>query len=96
MDAARSPPQGAHYHADVIYLFPKLGMKKGARALWCSKLSLHQLGTRSTVVMLQWTTHLCILYQVCATRGAFVVFASRWSARSFLTSRETQFNALIS
>ncbi len=30
MDAARSTPQGAHYHADVINLLPLLGIKKEA------------------------------------------------------------------
>ncbi len=31
MDVARSAPQGAHYDlANVIYLLPLLGMKKGA------------------------------------------------------------------
>ncbi len=34
VDVARSAPQGAHYHADVIYLLPKMGIKKGASALW--------------------------------------------------------------
>ncbi len=35
MDVARSAPQGAHYyHADVINLLPRLGIKKGARGLW--------------------------------------------------------------
>ncbi len=38
MDAARSAPQGAHYHAGVIYL--------GAWDLWFSGLGLHQLGSR--------------------------------------------------
>ncbi len=37
--------------------------KKGARALWYSQLSLHQL----FVFISQWTTHPCILYQVCVT-----------------------------
>ncbi len=41
MDVARSAPQGARYHADVIYLLPKLGIK-GTRALWYSELNLHQ------------------------------------------------------
>ncbi len=63
MDVAWSAPQGAHYHVDVVYLPPKLGIKKGATALWYSELSLHQLGSRPT-------THPCILYQVCATLGA--------------------------
>ncbi len=49
MDVARSAPQGAHYHADVIYLLPKMGIKKGASALWYSELSIHQLGSRPTV-----------------------------------------------
>ncbi len=44
--------------------------KKGASALWYSELSLHQLGSRPTVFIPRWTTHHCILYQVCATRGA--------------------------
>ncbi len=44
MDVARSAPQGTHYyHADVINLLPYLGIKKGARALWCSKLIQHTL-----------------------------------------------------
>ncbi len=30
-DVARSAPQGTHYHADVIFLFPYLGIKKGRR-----------------------------------------------------------------
>ncbi len=35
MDVARSAPQGAHcYHADVINLLTRLGIKKGARGLW--------------------------------------------------------------
>ncbi len=29
MDVARSAPRGTHYHADVIYPLPKLGIKKG-------------------------------------------------------------------
>ncbi len=33
MDVARSAPQWTHYHADVIYLLPYLGIKKRARAL---------------------------------------------------------------
>ncbi len=45
MDIDRSAAQGDHYHVDVIYLLPYLGIKKGARALWYSKLSLHQLGS---------------------------------------------------
>ncbi len=73
MDVARSAPQGGHYHADVIYLLPLLGIKKGARALWYSELSLHQLGSRPTVFIPRWTTHPRILYQVCATRGADAV-----------------------
>ncbi len=28
MDVARSAPQGAHYHADVFYLLPYLGIKR--------------------------------------------------------------------
>ncbi len=35
--------------------------------------SLHQLGPQPTFFMPRWTTHFCILYQVCATRGAVVV-----------------------
>ncbi len=31
---------------------------------------LHQHGPRPTVFIPRWTTHSCILYQVCATRGA--------------------------
>ncbi len=33
MDVARSAPQGAHYHADVIYLLPKMGNKEGSKNL---------------------------------------------------------------
>ncbi len=65
MGVARSAPQGVHfYHADVIYLLPELGIKKEASALWYSDLSLHQLGSRPTVFIPQWTTHLCIRYHV--------------------------------
>ncbi len=35
-------------------------------------LGVHQLGSRPTFFIPCWTTHLCILYQVCATRGATV------------------------
>ncbi len=70
MGVTRSAPQGAHYHEDVIYFLPKMGIKKGARALWYSELSLHQLGSRPTVFIPQWTTHPYILYEVCATRAA--------------------------
>ncbi len=47
-----------------------MGIKKGASALWYSELGLHQLGSRPTAFIPRWTTHPCILYQVCATRGA--------------------------
>ncbi len=73
MDVARSAPQGARYYADVIYLLPKMGIKKGASAYWYNALSIHQLGSRPTVFIPRWTAHPCILYQVCATRGAAVV-----------------------
>ncbi len=33
MDIARSVPQGDHYHADVVYLLPSLGIKKGTIVL---------------------------------------------------------------
>ncbi len=62
MDVARSAPQRAHYNADVIYLLPRLGIKKGARALWYSEVSLHQLGSRSTVLIPRWTAHPCVCY----------------------------------
>ncbi len=55
MDVARSAPQRAHYHADVNYLLPLLGIKKGASVLWYSELSLHQLGSRPTVFIPRWT-----------------------------------------
>ncbi len=54
-----------------------MGMKKGASALWYSELSLHQLGSRPTVLIPRWTTHPCILYRVCATRGAAVGVRAR-------------------
>ncbi len=38
LNVARSAPQGAHYHADGIYL---RGRERGY--LWYSKLSSHQL-----------------------------------------------------
>ncbi len=47
MDVARSAPQGAHYHAYVIYLLPSLGIKKGARGFFYAELDLHQLGSRT-------------------------------------------------
>ncbi len=50
-------------------LAPLSGKKKGARALWYSALSLHQLCSRPTVFIPRWTAQPCILYQVCATRG---------------------------
>ncbi len=45
MDVSQSVPQGAHFHADIIYFLPSMGIKKGASALWYSELSLHQLGS---------------------------------------------------
>ncbi len=60
MDVARSAPQGAHYHADVIYLLYKMRIKKGASAYWYNELRIHQLGSRPTVFIPRWT----------ATRGA--------------------------
>ncbi len=76
MDVARSAPQGAHYHAGVIYLLPLLGIKKGATALWNSEINLHQLGSWSTVFLPRWATHPCILYQVYAACGASDVASS--------------------
>ncbi len=67
MDVARSAPQGAINHADVIFVLPLLGIKKGARALWHSEFNLNQLGSPPEVFIPQCTTHPCILYQVCAT-----------------------------
>ncbi len=37
VDVARSAPQVAHYHADVINLLPYLGIKTVASALWYSE-----------------------------------------------------------
>ncbi len=34
-----------------------MGINKGASALWYCELSLHQLGSRSTVFIPRWTTH---------------------------------------
>ncbi len=42
----------------------------GASALWHSELSLRQLGSRPTVFIPRWATHLCILYQACGIGGA--------------------------
>ncbi len=66
---------GADLHADVIFLLPRCGIKKGVIALWHLELRLHQPGSRSTVFIPRWTTHPCILHQVCATRGATAVIA---------------------
>ncbi len=41
-----------------------------AGALWYSELSINQQGSRSTVFIAGWTTHPCIVCQVCANRGA--------------------------
>ncbi len=73
MDVARFAPHWAHYHADVSYLLPSLGIRKGTRVLCYSELSLHQLSSRPTIVIPRWTTHPCILYQVCTTCGSIVV-----------------------
>ncbi len=79
MDVEGSASQGTHYHADDIYLLHKMGIKEGARALWYSELSLHQLGFRPTVFIPRWTTHPCILYQVRDACGANeVVRESSW------------------
>ncbi len=79
MDVARSAPQGAHYHADVIYLLPYLGIKKGASALWYSELGLHQLGSRPTVFIPRWTnTPLHSISSVCQP----------WGSRRRQTSRQ--------
>ncbi len=56
-------------------LAPLTGNKEGSKCLWHSELSLHQLGSCPTVFIPRWTTHPCILYQVCATRGARSVVA---------------------
>ncbi len=55
-----------------------MGIKKGASALWYSELSLHQLGSRPTVFIPRWTTHPCIVYEVCATRGAWLCCSVRY------------------
>ncbi len=39
-----------------------MGIKKGARGLWCSGLGLHKLDSRPTFFILRWTTRHCILY----------------------------------
>ncbi len=44
-------------------------MKKRAWGLWYSGLGLHQLVSRPTFFILRWTTHLCILYQMCDAHG---------------------------
>ncbi len=38
-------------------------------------MGLHQISSRPTAFIPRWTTHPCILYQVCATRVAVVVVA---------------------
>ncbi len=49
MDVVRSASQGAHYHVDATFVFPKLGIKKGAWVLWFSGLGPHELGFRLTL-----------------------------------------------
>ncbi len=46
MNVARPATQGAHYHADFIYLLPHLSLKTGARRLLKSYLGLRQLACR--------------------------------------------------
>ncbi len=57
--------QRAHYHADVINLYPELGINKGAWGQWYSRLGLHQRVSRPIFFIQRWTTHSCNLYQVC-------------------------------
>ncbi len=61
-DTGGSLPCGHYLHAHFT------GNKKIAKAFYYSVLSI--LGSRSTVFLSRWTAHSCILYQVCATRGA--------------------------
>ncbi len=44
MGVVRPTPEGAHYRVDVIYLLPKLGIKKGVWGLRYTEIGLHQLG----------------------------------------------------
>ncbi len=70
MDVARCAPTGGSLPCGRYLLPPLTGNKEGSKGFWYSELSLHQLGSRPTVFIPRWTTHPCILYQVCATRGA--------------------------
>ncbi len=47
-----------------------MGTKKEAWGLLYSGLGIHQLGSRTTIFIPRWKTHLCILYQVRDARGA--------------------------
>ncbi len=40
-DVARSAPPGAHYHADVVYLLPLVGIMRGVWGLWYSISNQH-------------------------------------------------------
>ncbi len=71
MDVARFAPLEAHYHADVIYLLPYMGIKKGARALWYSELGLHQFGFRLTAFVPRWAY---ILVRLNCINGSWIQF----------------------
>ncbi len=98
MDVTRSVPQGAHYHEDVMYVLPSLGINKGARGLWYSELGLHQLGSRPTAFIPQWTTHPCILYQkrgCCPVRATGGSPLSGRYIRALLTPNKAYSHAVL-
>ncbi len=70
MDIARSSPQGAHYHVNVIYLFPLIGNKEGSKELMVLRVLPTTTLSRLTVFIPRWTAHHYIVYQVCAAQVA--------------------------
>ncbi len=87
--------QGIHYRVVVIYLLSKLGIKEGAGASRCSEFSLHQLGSRRVVFISPWTTHHCILNQMCATRRAAVGVGLAYAGTFVVARAHSILNALI-
>ncbi len=86
MDVVRSAPQGAHYHADVIYLLPYLGIKKGASALLVlrfkptpTRFPTNSLNTPMDNTFLH-LKHICLFYEETPSHGPIppIVRMARW------------------
>ncbi len=73
MNVSRSAPQGAHYHADVIYGTPSWAYNNWAQ-------------TKTKFVTPRWTKHHYILYQVCYARGGTVCCLALYSTMVCLRS----------